>query len=182
MKKIDLGQTLAILANLGVIVGLLLLVYEVKQTREFARTEFLASNRLVYQEIEREMMNPDIAAVWVSAAVDPGSLTNTDVRVMDAYLVNLVNYWRQQWRLEQNGFLNAGHVKAELKVDAPFYFGNTFAKVWWEDLKSSHISEQQLEFDALVDNALVDIDPSANRRYIERIQRRVEERVSSGAE
>lgn len=39
MRKIDLGQTIAILANLGVLVGILLLVYELNQTRELTRAQ-----------------------------------------------------------------------------------------------------------------------------------------------
>jgi hypothetical protein len=34
MKKLDLGQTLQLLGNLGVIVGILLLVYELNQNRD----------------------------------------------------------------------------------------------------------------------------------------------------
>jgi len=182
MKKIDTGQMLTVLANFGVIVGILLLVYELNQARNFARTEFLASNRLVFQEIERDMMNPDIAAVWTKAAVDPDSLTNAEVRVMDAFLISLMNYWRQQWIYEQGGFLNPGETEAELIVDVPFYFGSTFAQVWWEDLRSTHVRPEALEFDALIDKALADADPSANRKYIERIQRLVQERVSGTTE
>ena len=33
MKKIDLGQTIGIIANLGVLIGILLLVYELSQNR-----------------------------------------------------------------------------------------------------------------------------------------------------
>jgi hypothetical protein len=40
MKKIDVGQMLTLLANFGVIVGLLLLVYELNQAREFAKIGF----------------------------------------------------------------------------------------------------------------------------------------------
>ena len=35
MKKIDLGQTITILANLGVIGGILLLAYELRQNNAF---------------------------------------------------------------------------------------------------------------------------------------------------
>ena len=182
MKKNDTGKTLTVLANFGVIVGILLLVYELNQARDFARTEFLASNRLAFQEIERDMMNPDIAAVWTKAAVDPDSLSNAEVRVMDAYLINLYNYWNQQWIFEQEGFLNPGETEAELINDVPFYFGSTFAHVWWEELRSTHVRPNELEFDALIDKVLADADPSANRKYIERIQRLVQERVSGRAE
>ena len=39
MKKLDLGQTVGILANLGVLVGILLLVYELNQTRDMTRAQ-----------------------------------------------------------------------------------------------------------------------------------------------
>ena len=39
MRNIDLGQTAGILANLGVLVGILLLVYELSQTRDMTRAQ-----------------------------------------------------------------------------------------------------------------------------------------------
>lgn len=39
MKKIDLGQILGVLANLGVLVGILLLVYELNQNREMMQAQ-----------------------------------------------------------------------------------------------------------------------------------------------
>jgi hypothetical protein len=39
LKKFDLGQSLQLLGNLGVIVGILLLVYELAQNREMTRAQ-----------------------------------------------------------------------------------------------------------------------------------------------
>lgn len=39
MKKIDLGQTLGLFANLGVIAGILLLVFELNQNRDMMRAQ-----------------------------------------------------------------------------------------------------------------------------------------------
>jgi hypothetical protein len=39
MKKIDLGQTIGILANLGVLIGILLLVAELNQNRQLTRAQ-----------------------------------------------------------------------------------------------------------------------------------------------
>jgi hypothetical protein len=39
MRKLDIGQTVGILANLGVLVGILLLAYELNQTRELTRAQ-----------------------------------------------------------------------------------------------------------------------------------------------
>jgi hypothetical protein len=40
------------------------------------------------------------------------------------------------------------------------------------------VTEEVLELDALIDKALADTDPSANLRYIERIQQRVREQAA----
>ena len=39
MKKIDLGQTIQMLGNLGVVLGILLLVYELNQNRDMMRAQ-----------------------------------------------------------------------------------------------------------------------------------------------
>lgn len=182
LKNIDLAKLLTILANFGVLLGILLLVYELNQARDFARVEFLANNRYVFQEIEIEMMDPEVAAVWAKAAVESEPLTGTEVRVMDAFLISHYNYLRQQWILVQEGFLDPAEFDRELRVNASFYFGNTFARVWWEDLKSSQNTPELSSlrvFNDLMDEALVGSDSSANRRFVEGLQRLVNERASA---
>ena len=181
MNKMNFGDRLAVFANLGVILGILLLVYELNQTRDFARTEFIAGNLRAFQEIEREMINPDVAAVWAKAAVDPGSLSNSEIRVMDAYLISMYNFWDQQLALEQAGFLVPGQAQRELNVDVSYFFGSTFARAWWEELKSSHKDENR-EIDARIDKALEGTDPLANRKYLERMQQRLQEQIAAGEE
>lgn len=175
MKKIPLGNLLTVLANFGVIVGILLLVYELQQARDFARTEYIATNRLTFLETEKEMMNPEVAAVWVKSVVEPSSLTFTEIRVMDAFLISLYNFWQQQWVLAREGFLDPVQLEDELADDARFYLGSTFARVWWEDLMSFHEGQDAMEFDTLINKALSGAAPSTNRDYLERIQRRVKE-------
>jgi len=44
MKKIDLGQSIAILANIGVIAGIIIVAYELRQNT--LATELVASQKL----------------------------------------------------------------------------------------------------------------------------------------
>ena len=181
MNNMNFGDRLAVFANLGVILGILLLVYGLNQTRDFARTEFIADNLQAFQEIEREMINPEVAAVWAKAAVDPGSLSNWEIRVMDAYLISMYNFWDQQLALEQAGFLVPGQAQRELNVDVSYFFGSTFARAWWEELKSAHTGENR-EIDARIDKALEGTNPSANRKYLERMKQRLQEQIAAGEE
>ena len=54
MKKLDLGQTITILANLGVIAGIVFLAIEIQQNNQLLRAEAIGTaleTRLVRQEI-----------------------------------------------------------------------------------------------------------------------------------
>ena len=64
MKKIDLGRTVTILANLGVLTGILLLVYELNQNREMmqAQTRHSVAEMLV-NLLALEIGDPGIAAI-----------------------------------------------------------------------------------------------------------------------
>ena len=66
MKKIDLGQTLSLIANVGVIAGILLLVYELNQNRAMMEAQ-------VRQQISQGVVdghltvatNPDLSEIVV---------------------------------------------------------------------------------------------------------------------
>jgi hypothetical protein len=55
LKKIDLGQTITLLANLGVLVGVFLLIYELSQNRNMMRAQ-------IRNEISRTVI--DLAGAW----------------------------------------------------------------------------------------------------------------------
>ena len=96
----------------------------------------MANNRFVFQETERDMMDPVV-------------------------------------------------FDRELRTNASFYFGNIFARVWWEDLKSSQGPPESASlhvFNDLIDEALAGSDASANREFVERLQRQVGEWASAEKE
>ena len=68
MKKIDLGQTITILANIGVIAGIDFLALEVHQNNELmsaeARRSRTESSELAFRAIAE---NADIAEIFVKA-------------------------------------------------------------------------------------------------------------------
>lgn len=179
MKKLSLGESLQLLGNVGVIVGILLLAYELNQNREFARIQFSTSNNAAFQEFERAMLNPELASVWAIAATDSASLTASEIRMLDAFLIGVLNYWRDVWQLEQAGLIEPGNTMERLQNEVPFYLGNAFGLVWWSDLKSSHTGADEIEFDTMVDEVIVGVDPFTNEKWILRLQKQLTESVSA---
>jgi len=61
MKKIDLGQTLSILANVGVIAGIVILVIEIRDSNNLARV----TNQIAVSSLARDW--------YLELGTDPGS-------------------------------------------------------------------------------------------------------------
>ncbi len=99
MKKIDLGQTLGILANAGVIAGILFLGYEIHQNNSFlaaqARAE-MAANRVSYNDM---MLVPENLSVYLRAK------SNEELRVEEtARLTFIVTSILVRWESEHREF------------------------------------------------------------------------------
>lgn len=93
MKKIDLGQLLNLLANLGVIVGILLLVLELGQNRDMMRAQ-------IRNELARGLPdflgllieNRELADALVRANAGE-ALTATEDRRTNAWVQLVFRYW-----------------------------------------------------------------------------------------
>jgi hypothetical protein len=69
MKKIDFGQTVSVLANVGVIAGIVFLAYELRQNNELMSADAnmrLLDNRVSYWE--RLATDNDVAALLLKSA------------------------------------------------------------------------------------------------------------------
>lgn len=66
MKKLDFGQAITVLANLGVLIGILLLVYELAQNREMIRGQTRNSvAEMLVNLLSLEVGDPGIAEIQV---------------------------------------------------------------------------------------------------------------------
>ena len=68
MKKLDLGQSITILANVGVIAGIIFLAVELRQNNEFMAAE-ARFNRLSIHTSSGTLIveNPDLVEIWMRA-------------------------------------------------------------------------------------------------------------------
>jgi len=116
MTKIDLGQTINILANVGVIVGLAFLVYELHQNNEFLeqqeRYTFLEN---VVGFTEFSAADPDVARLIVRSA-DSGPLSELDQFRRCQISLNVLYKW--QWEFDN----------LEITADGPI--ANAWRSFW----------------------------------------------------
>ena len=85
MKKIDLGQIVGTLANLGVLLGILLLVYELSQNREMMRAQTRQSvAELLVNLLAMESTDPLLPEIQVKR-LSGENLTPVEEYRLDTY-------------------------------------------------------------------------------------------------
>jgi hypothetical protein len=98
MKKIDIGQTIGILANLGVVAGIIFLAIEVGQNNELMSAAVRNSqNQRILEYVEQVYMAPGLAEV-IAKANRGESLTDAESLVLFNRQLRLVRGFEVQFK------------------------------------------------------------------------------------
>jgi hypothetical protein len=79
-----LSRWLAFGANAGVLIGLGVLIVELRQSSAIAEAQFYLDQIETNEALEIAMLGDSPAAVWEKSVFDPESLSPAEIRVMDA--------------------------------------------------------------------------------------------------
>jgi hypothetical protein len=103
MKKIDLGQTITIVANVGVIVGIAFLLVELQQNNRLlsSQAQFnLLQNRT--NGITSVSESPEVSAFWTMVNRDE-ALSDSEILRVRAYAMKAILNWEWEFREYQSG-------------------------------------------------------------------------------
>lgn len=162
-----INKWLTLGANLGVLVGLFLLVFELRQNADLAIAQFRLDRSIAYDQFEQISIDPSFAEVWSKSVLDPQALTPAEYRILDSYLALRTTIWARTYRIEQAGYAPKGDTENDMRRYAGIWFGNSFAKAWWVNEKPKCGTG---EFCALIDSVLLEVSPDENQRWVESIQ------------
>lgn len=93
MKKIDLGQFIGVLANLGALVGLLLLVFELNQNRQLTRAQIRHELAMGIVEIQSIVANNSQLASVIRRGSSGDELTPDERTQFIARSNAILRYW-----------------------------------------------------------------------------------------
>ena len=131
MKKIDFGQTMSILANVGVIAGIIFLGVELRQNTSAIRgTTIQAISSQLVESNFIGVDNADLRLAWQHANSDSEQVTSTDVQILSWYYAGSMRIMENRYRQAQFGTID------EETLDQFFGFGNVYGtpyfEQWWE--------------------------------------------------
>jgi hypothetical protein len=133
MTKATVGQWVTAATNIAVLVGVLLVAYELKQNAELARLEMTQTRISANQQAEAAFFDPQVSEVWVKSFTEPETMTLAEIRAMDSYLAIHLNQMMRVHAQEREGLVEKGETLKWMKADFPFLFGSRFAQAWWEE-------------------------------------------------
>ena len=116
MKKMDLGKALAILANLGVIVGIAFLAVELNQANRIGR--YTAENARRNQFIQVNSIVMDHSEIYAKLQVGVGDLTPPERAQALSMARMMMNSWFDAEAAYEFGLLSEGTFQVALNEPA----------------------------------------------------------------
>jgi hypothetical protein len=126
-----LNRWLTLGANIGVLLGLIMLIVEVRQNAALSRATMEQQKNDVLADIEFYIAKPEISEICIKSIRHPEDLTEPELRTMDGILVALMLQWDHRFQMEAAGLASRADARQHVLNAAPYYFGSRFAKHWW---------------------------------------------------
>ncbi|GJL92950.1 hypothetical protein [Hyphococcus sp.] len=131
MKLDRVNRWLTLGANIGVVLGLIILIIEVRQNATLTRAAMEAEKNDRLAVIELTLSSPAAAVVWTKSVRAPEELSDAEIRMVESHLVAVMLQWDNMFQMEAVGLASRSRVKQHIQNMAPYYFGSAFAKNWW---------------------------------------------------
>lgn len=179
MNSSKLSDWLQIAANVGIIVGLLLVGIQLKQNSDLLRTQLLFEESGRQVQLESQVIGEVGAEVWAKSIANPRNLSLAEQRIMEAFLWSFVEQLRSMRLLAELGLLDDSEWKARVESDAAFYLANEYGRAWWANFSEGNKSMPP-DLAAEINARLSQADFNMTGDYFQSVMKRLGEGGGSG--
>jgi len=155
----DLGQLnswLGIVANLGVVAGLVLVALQIRQNTQTTKAQVANDWFLADMQLELAMMGENPAATWAKAIFTPDDLDDHEAAILDRYFnFGLVQIQRLQ-KMHELGVADAEWMERASYLS--WHLGNEVGRRWWGHFRKGFPDD----FARMVDQILKEADAEKN--------------------
>ena len=130
MNASKLNEWLQIAASLGVLIGLLVVAYEIRQNTTVAQAEHSRAIYSLWVDLSGVELDTGVAEALITAIENQGQLTAADKFKLNSWLTAVVSVY-DYTTLESN--LGASLIQSTIdEEDARYYFASEYARDWFE--------------------------------------------------
>jgi len=158
---------------LSVVAGLLLVAYQINQANNFASAQARAEFSAGWRSVDSTRQSDDFADVLAKSIYHPNELTPGEILELDAYYTGVLDQI-QSAKANWEAGIRSSHWQVTVDFLAPTYFGNEFARSWWNISKAEYAKGEGEQFVATIDAAIKAAEPDRQKRLIESLQKTAE--------
>ncbi len=174
MRKSSWIDGLQLFASLGVLTGLILVAYEIRQNSDLAEADSVRAMLVGWQQIAYSEYETDIVNIQVKSIEDPENLTAAEISKLSSWLTVVMNQYMLTFSMHER---NLGYnyedtdngPEMELVSGFEFYFGTRFGRAWYMENRN-WIDSEIIE---ILDREMEATPPQFSVSYIERIRSRL---------
>ena len=167
-------------ANLGVIVGIIFLVLEMRQNSAIATAQVRLEYAAGWRSVDESRQDESFAAVFAKSIEEPEELSLTEVVQLDAYYSGVLDQMLSAQTASTTG-LQESPFDEIAKIIGTIYFSNEFARSWWTQVRSNWSSPPGNDFQNIMDEAIIAGELGRARRIYEGIQNDLSQRPGSSS-
>jgi hypothetical protein len=134
MDREKINRWLTLLANLGVLGGLILVALQIRQNTAITRAQVTNDYFLADMQLELTMMGENPAASWIKAVYSPDELTREDAAVVDRYFNYGIVQLQRLRRMNELGL--ADDQWTDRISYLRWHLGNEVGRRWWANSKA----------------------------------------------
>ena len=166
------NRWLNVTANLGILAGLILVIFELRQNQELMKVSLTNDYYSSYAQAEMIFAGENLPAVWEKSLLDPKNLSLKEMRILEAHTYSPITRWINLYRLYEAGILEKTFWQSQVNLDASYYLGTPYGRAYWDKIKPHALESNFIPLDLLhyIDNVLAATDPQDIRKHFESIQ------------
>ena len=170
MDSENMSKWLTLGANIGILIGLVLVVIQIRQNSDLLRLQFINDEYLAESSSERLLIGENPADAIMKAMYSPEDMTYADFRVNDAYLISKIDMMYRRYQLGQEGIFDEDDWReSNIGFTFEWLFGNRFNRLWWEHAGRGSYSDVP-ELVEYVDSTIKDVNENRSTQSWETIR------------
>ena len=144
MKFKKLNDWLRVIADLGILVGIILVLVQLNQNENLMRAQIINQYYDSYSSYEASFAGENLPEIWEKSLLEPENLTLAEMRALESVTFSPLFRWINLYRQSEAGVLHDMDWKEEIAMDASWYFGSPYSHAWWEFISDSMLQSGYL--------------------------------------
>jgi len=138
MKHIDYKGWLQVSANIAILAGVVLVIFQLRQNANLLEFQILKQDTDSYISGELMMIGENYANTWQKMIEEPENLNLAELRAIESHLwAHDIYRWRNLYDLYKRGLLDEDAWKRLVGDDLEYELAHPYGRAWWKSVKDS---------------------------------------------